>query len=345
MMLLGLFDNHQVDPLDPAVASESYRQHLDDLTYADDLGFCCAFTAERHFMPTYQAPAPTAWIAAASQRTRQMRLGVMAYTLPLHAPFRLAEEVAVLDQLSGGRLEVGVGLGHRVEELQAVGVDPADRITIFQERMALLRALWTGGQVTFQGTGCLLQEAAIHPLPLQEPHPPLWFAGTNPAATGWAAAQGMGLAIGFAPAAALQPAVAAFAAARPVEGGGSIALMRHVYVAETDRAAHDEMTGDLLRLAELRDGASGGPGGRADRRVEAAERAAALVRDEIVVAGGPATVAATIQAAEQTLGVDLLLANPYLSGLGPERVRRTLRLLAIEVAPRLAVDAPALIPG
>ena len=344
MMRLGLFDNHQVDPLDPVEPAESYRRHLDDLAYADELGLTDAFTAERHFMPTYQAPAPTAWIAAASQRTRRIRLGVMAYTLPLHAPFRLAEEVAVLDQLTGGRLEVGVGLGHRVEELQAVGVDPAERVTIFQERIALLRALWTGGQVTFQGTGCVLEEAAIHPLPVQEPHPRLWFAGTNPVAAGWAAAQGMGLAIGFAPGAALQPATEAFLAARPVEGGGSIALMRHVYIGETDRSARDEMIDDLLRLAALRDDASNGAGSRIDRRAEAADRAEALVRDEIVVAGSPATVADAVLTARQTLGIDLLLANPYLSGIGPERVQRTLRLLTTEVAPRLT-DAPVLSPS
>ena len=64
-------------------------------------------------MPGFRCPAPGAWLGAATQRTRQMRLGVLAYTLPIHPPAALAEEVAILDHLSGGRLEVGVGLGHR----------------------------------------------------------------------------------------------------------------------------------------------------------------------------------------------------------------------------------------
>ena len=125
---LGLFDIMQVDPTDPADTAEVYRRRLDHLALADELGFAVAFTAERHFMAEYRCPAPCAWLGAASQRTRRIRLGVLAYTLPLHPPVALAEEVAVLDQLTGGRLEIGLGLGHRPEELVAVGVDPARRV-------------------------------------------------------------------------------------------------------------------------------------------------------------------------------------------------------------------------
>src|SRR5262249_19975206 len=136
---LGLFDIMQIDPTDAAGHADVYRRRLDDLAYADEIGLKIAFTAERHFMGHYRSSAPTAWLGAASQRTRRIRLGVLAYTLPLHSPVRLAEEVAVLDHLSGGRLEVGVGLGHRPEELVAIGVDPAQRIPVFQERLAIMQ--------------------------------------------------------------------------------------------------------------------------------------------------------------------------------------------------------------
>src|SRR5215213_3790382 len=136
-MQLGLFDIMQVDPLDPAEHGDVYRRRLADLAYADELGIEFAFVAERHYLQHHRVPAPTAWIGAASQRTRQMRLGVLAYTLPIHSAVQLAEEVAVLDQLTGGRFETGVGLGHRVDELSANGVDPADRIAIYQERLAV----------------------------------------------------------------------------------------------------------------------------------------------------------------------------------------------------------------
>src|SRR5690606_37952044 len=108
-----------------------YAQRLDDLAAADELGFDVAFSAERHFLPHHVIPSATTWVAAATQRTSRMRLGMLGYTLPIRQPVQLAEEVAMADQLSGGRLEVGFGLGHRVEELVALGVDPENRVRIF----------------------------------------------------------------------------------------------------------------------------------------------------------------------------------------------------------------------
>src|SRR5829696_6145320 len=99
---LGIFDIHQVDPIDPDDSAAVYRRRLDHLALADDLGFDVAFTAERHFMTGYRCPAPGVWIGAASQRTKRMRLGILAYTLPLHLPAALAEEITVLDHLAGG---------------------------------------------------------------------------------------------------------------------------------------------------------------------------------------------------------------------------------------------------
>src|SRR4051812_38281491 len=118
---LGLFNIHQVDPTDNAPPHTVFERWLELLSLADAAGLRFAFTAERHFMSNYWTPAPIAWIAAASQRTSTIRLGVLAYTLPLHLPVALAEEIAVLDHLTNGRLEIGFGLGHRREELVAIG--------------------------------------------------------------------------------------------------------------------------------------------------------------------------------------------------------------------------------
>lgn len=344
-MRLGIFDIHQVDPTDPDDSAAVYRRRLDHLALADDLGFDVAFTAERHFMSGYRCPAPGVWIGAASQRTKRMRLGVLAYTLPLHLPAALAEEIAVLDHLAGGRLEVGLGLGHRPAELEAIGVDPARRIPIFQERLAILRALWSGGTASFESDTSTLREVGIHPLPVQVPHPPLWYAGTDAGAVVWMASQGMNLAIGFAPVARLQPATAAYIASRSEFAkrgqdlaGGEIALMRHVYLAESDERAQAEVVDDLLRIQEIRDlGGAATPASRPDRRAAAEASAADLVRNEVMFIGAPETVAAGMRAAGSALNLTTFLANPYATGVDDQRVERCLRLLATEVGPRLRI--------
>ena len=345
---IGLFDIMQLDPLAEAEVdiAAMYARRLDHLAQADELGYPIAFTAERHFLGTHACPSGTAWVAAASQRTRSMRLGVLGYTLPMRAPVQLAEEIAVLDMLANGRVEIGLGLGHRIEELVAVGVDPADRISLFQERLALLQALWSGGTVNYERGDVAVRGVTISPLPAQVPYPPLWYAGTEPMAANWMGSRGLGLAVGFKPTAELVPAVSAFLAGRhtrseataeaePARPSGTVALMRAVYVSDTDEHAMDEVAEDLLRLEEKYGNASG-EGSRADRRREARERARAMVRDDVMLAGGPETVARMIRATRAKLPFDLLLANVHGAGMNEERITRTLRLLAEQVRPACA---------
>lgn len=335
---LGLFDIHQVDPTNDDPVADVFDRRMDLLALADRAGLRYAFTAERHFLPSFRTPAPTAWIAAASQRTSAIRLGVLAYTLPLHLPAALAEEVAILDHLTHGRLEVGFGLGHRVEEFEALGLDPEERVQVFQERLAVITALWGGAAVTLERPGAVVRNLAIFPLPLQQPQPPLWFAGSDPQAAHWAGIRGMSLAVGFKPAQALQPAVEAFRAGRQRSdmhdpGAGRVALMRHVSLAETDRQAFDAMVDDLDRLQRL---GSGEPGDLDQAR----QMATGMIMDESFIVGSPETVAKSIGRANGALGIDVFLANIHAPGVDDERLEQMVRLLADEVAPRLAVANP-----
>jgi alkanesulfonate monooxygenase SsuD/methylene tetrahydromethanopterin reductase-like flavin-dependent oxidoreductase (luciferase family) len=333
---LGLFDIQQVDPLSAEDDATVLRNRLDDLALADELGLAIAFVAERHYLRTYRSQSASVWLAAASQRTSRIRLGALGYTLPIVPPVRLAEEIAQLDQISGGRIEVGLGLGHRAEELVANGVDPADRIAIFQQRLAVMEGLWAGGEVTFESAHTVVKEAFIYPKPIQQPYPPLWFAGTNVSAAMWAGQHGMNLAIGFGTSDAIFGATASFRqglAIRKMRGAetdsirrGQIALMRQVYLGETDKAVTKEMAADLMRLGELNRSAT--TANRADRKREAAEQLERLIGDEVFLAGSPETVAHAIVNARNKLGPNVFLANIYAAGIDRERVHRTLRLLA-----------------
>jgi alkanesulfonate monooxygenase SsuD/methylene tetrahydromethanopterin reductase-like flavin-dependent oxidoreductase (luciferase family) len=331
---LGLFDIHQVDPTDSDTVAGGFARRLELLSLADRAGLRYAFTAERHFLPAYRTPAPSAWIGAASQRTSSIRLGVLAYTLPLHLPAALAEEVAILDHLSNGRIEVGFGLGHRPEELAAIGLDPGEREQLFQERYAVMTALWEGSSVTLERPHTLVRNVAIHPLPLQKPYPPLWFAGSDPQGAHWAGRRGMSLAIGFRRTPDLQLAVQAFRAGvangeSDLPGAGRIALMRHVSIAPTDAEALDAMSADLDRLQQL---GSGDPSD-IDR---ARQMAQGMILDESFIVGSPETVANAIQLAHSRLDIDVFLANIHAAGVSDERLRQMVRMLAEEVAPRLA---------
>jgi alkanesulfonate monooxygenase SsuD/methylene tetrahydromethanopterin reductase-like flavin-dependent oxidoreductase (luciferase family) len=342
---LGLFDIQQVDPLSELDHQDVFNQRLDDLELADQLGIAIAFVAERHYLPTYRCQASSVWLGAVSQRTKSMRLGVLAHTLPICPPIRVAEEIALLDQLTNGRIEVGLGLGHRAEELIANGVDPSDRITIFQERLAILEGLWAGGEVTFESAHTQVKGAFIHPRPVQQPHPPLWFAGTQSSAAMWAGQHGMNLAIGFAPDEQLFGATASFRHGLAIrktrsapEGDlrrGQIALMRQLYLGPSDASVRKEMVGDLMRLGELDQPAT--KANRADRKRQADEQYERLIREHIFVAGTPEKVARMIVDTRNKLGASLFLANVYAAGIEQERVRRTMTLLAGPV--RDAIDS------
>ncbi|HET7036830.1 MAG TPA: LLM class flavin-dependent oxidoreductase [Thermomicrobiaceae bacterium] len=345
-MLFGIFDIMQV--LVETSSREAYARHLSDVALADRLGLDFYFTAERHFMPHYRTPSPSVWLGAVAARTRRIRLGALAYVLPLHNPVRLAEEVAMLDHLSNGRMEVGIGLGHRVEELLSMRIDPREREALMMEGLVLLVRAWRGERFDHPGQRYDFADIYVEP-PLQRPFPPLWYAGNNPEAAAWAARNGLSLAVGFQPAERLAAPCAAYrealsaveaadqqpAAARPP---CRLALMRHLYLAESDERAYDEMARDLMRLGDLfaaspsQVAASEAP--RRLSRSEAEQQVEQLLRDETVIGGGPERVAASIAASARQLGLDVFLANPYLTGVESRRVRRTLRLYAEQVRPR-----------
>ena len=149
------------------------------LSRAEELGFESAWTMEQVFgtLPTLGTLETMAYAAACTER---MRLGCAVLVTPLHNPVHLAKSLSTLDQLSGGRIEVGVGTGGRRRMFSAFEVDPSSLVTRFTEGIRLMRALWTEPRVTFEGRFWQLTDAAMEPKPLQRPHPPIWFGASHP---------------------------------------------------------------------------------------------------------------------------------------------------------------------
>jgi probable F420-dependent oxidoreductase len=157
---------------------ETFRAHL---RRAEALGFESAWTQESTFGRS-PSMAPNETLAYAAACTERLRLGCAVYVTPLHSPIHLAKSISTLDQLSRGRLEVGIGTGGSSRMFSAFGVDGERFVGRFNEGLALMKACWTEPSIEFDGRFWQVLGAAMEPKPFQKPYPPLWFGGSHPAA-------------------------------------------------------------------------------------------------------------------------------------------------------------------
>jgi probable F420-dependent oxidoreductase len=148
---------------------------------AEALGFESAWTLEQ-VMGTRPHLGPIEVMSYAAACTERLRLGCAVFVSSLHSPVHLAKSIATLDQLSRGRVEVGLGAGGRLRMFSAFGVDPETFVGRFNEGLRLMRALWTEPTVDFDGRFWQLQGVGMEPKPFQKPNPPIWFGASHPAA-------------------------------------------------------------------------------------------------------------------------------------------------------------------
>jgi len=150
------------------------------LRRAEELGFESGWTQEQVLGSASQLSALETMTYAAAC-TERLRVGCAVFVTTLHSPVHLAKSLASLDQLSGGRLDVGVGSGGK-RAFAAFRVDPERYIAQYTEGLALMKALWTDDRVTFPGEFWQLENAGMQPKPFQKPHPPIWMGGSADAA-------------------------------------------------------------------------------------------------------------------------------------------------------------------
>jgi probable F420-dependent oxidoreductase len=157
---------------------ESFRRYL---VRAEELGFHSAWTQEAVLGGSPQfAPVEAMTFAAAC--TSRLRLGCVVFVSTLYSPVHLAKSLSTLDQLSLGRIEIGVGTGGKGRPFAAFGVDPKRYVSRFTEGLELMKALWTQPRVSFDGEFWQLDGAAMEPKPAQKPYPPLWIGAAGPTA-------------------------------------------------------------------------------------------------------------------------------------------------------------------
>src|SRR5437868_5019268 len=171
-MEFGIFDHLDRSP---ASLADYYEERLAIVELFDRAGFHAYHLAEHHGTPLGMAPSPSVFLAAVAQRTKRLRFGPMVYALPLYHPLRMIEEICMLDQMSGGRLDIGFGRGASPTEIEYFGVKPDDAEPIYNEALALVIKGLTEDTLSFQGKFFRFDKVPMELKPFQKPHPPVWY--------------------------------------------------------------------------------------------------------------------------------------------------------------------------
>lgn len=172
--------------------ADFYAETLEFIAWTETLGFDYCWLSEHHAAEDGYLPSPLVAGAAVAQRTKRLKIGTAIALAPLYHPVRLAEDSALLDILSNGRMELGLGLGYKPDEFSGYGIPLEGRGTRTSEVLQIVRRLWDGETVNFEGRHFKLRGARIMPRPLQT-HPTLWIGGSNQAALKRAARYGDGI--------------------------------------------------------------------------------------------------------------------------------------------------------
>jgi alkanesulfonate monooxygenase SsuD/methylene tetrahydromethanopterin reductase-like flavin-dependent oxidoreductase (luciferase family) len=235
-MKFGIFD-HMDDAGIPH--GELFAGRLRLAEAYDRAGFHGYHLAEHHGTPIGCAASPGIFLAALAQRTEKLRFGPLVYLLPFYHPLRLIEEICMLDQLSGGRLELGIGRGVSPFETANYALDFAQTGAMYHEAFQVLLEGLAADELTFEGKFYRFDKVPMVLKPVQRPHPPLWYGVSIPDNADWPAANDVNV-VSLAPPAAVRPIFERYQATRRKLGKADTTLRgvgRHVVVADTDAKA------------------------------------------------------------------------------------------------------------
>jgi alkanesulfonate monooxygenase SsuD/methylene tetrahydromethanopterin reductase-like flavin-dependent oxidoreductase (luciferase family) len=235
-MKFGIFD-HMDDAGIPH--GELFAGRLRLAEAYDRAGFYGYHLAEHHGTPIGCAASPGIFLAALAQRTQKLRFGPLVYLLPFYHPLRLIEEICMLDQLSGGRFELGIGRGVSPFETANYALDFAQTGAMYHEAFQVLLKGLAADELSFEGKFYRFDKVPMVLKPVQRPHPPLWYGVSIPDNADWPAANDVNV-VSLAPPAAVRPIFERYLATRRKLGKGDTTLRgvgRHVVVADTDEKA------------------------------------------------------------------------------------------------------------
>ena len=335
-MDLGIFDH--LDKRD-APLDEFYESRLRLLETYDAAGFYSYHLAEHHATPLGMAPVPGIFLAAATQRTRRIRLGPCVYCLPLYDPLRLIEEICMLDHLSRGRFDFGVGRGIVPYEMAYFNLHHLETEEIYQEGLDVILQGLTSEVLDHRGARYTYRKVPMILRPLQQPHPPLWYGLGHLAGAEWAATHKVHV-ISNTPAEGARPLFERYREVWHRKHGGApmpkLGMSRHVVVARTDAEADALARPNYAQwyahLTKLWRDFGAVPFRFARDFDEARQRG-------VAIAGTPARVREEIEKDVAASGCTYFVCRLMFGGMTEAQARSSIDLFTAEVMPRITAIA------
>ena len=334
-MKFGVFDHLDASG---APLAEFYENRLKLAEAYDRIGIHALHIAEHHATPLGMSPSPSVFLASVAQRTKRLRFGPLVYTLALYHPLRLADEICMLDQLSGGRFELGVGRGVSPIEIEYFGFDPAKSQAMYIEAYQVILKAMRERVLTFEGTYYRFKDVPNHMVPLQRPHPPIWYGLSNPDSAAFAADSRFNVVSNAAPK-AVRVLTDRYREAWAAKGNDPkripfMGMARHVVIADTDaeamklaRRAYARWWEGFIYLWNLR--------GQKPPFTTYTEDFDAVLANGQAIVGSPATVREMIASQVKEAGLNYFLLRFAFGDLRLEESLRSVDLFSKQVQPAL----------
>ena len=349
---------------DPIKGAANYAEHLDEMTYCEELGLDGVVFNEHHYSSYGTMPSPNLIAAALSQRTKRIKIGVLGNILPLRDhPVRVAEEYAMVDCLSNGRLIAGFVRGIPAEYVW-YGVNPEESRGRFQEAYDLIMTAWTNSVWSFEGEFYKLKDCAIWPRPVQQPHPPIWIAARSAESIEWCVKRHLPCAQVYQTTGQIEDTFNYYRAKAKEEGWQAkpddFILCRHIYIDESNKKAQEiaepamryffsvynrgfndainQTAADQQKLlAKLTSERSfnyfrEGNRSRIDFSTLGWDE---LIESGYMIAGDPDSVARQIQDQMKQIGANHFMGMFHIGNLAHQKVISSLDLFKKEIMPRL----------
>ena len=345
-MKIGLFD-HIEDGGRPL--AQLFDERLAFIQAADEAGFYCLHLAEHHQTPLNMVPVPGVFLGAVARLTKRIKMGPLVYLLPLYSPLRMIDEICMLDHLSNGRAEIGVGRGVSPFELKYHKVEHDQSREIFIDAYRCIRAGLTSDVLTYKGPHYEYENVPIALRPLQQPYPPFWYGSSGAEGSAWAGEEGLHF-VTLGPNSFAKDNIDTFKAAlaerggkaaqpKPeFSGGVAIGVQRHIFVDETDNKARawakPAMEAHLAHINWIRN-RHGVTATAARMKNVRGQNFEECVAEGSAIAGSPRTVLAEIERQHAEIGFNYLLTYLFLGEMKAETAMRSLKLFSTEVMPKL----------